>query len=453
MNVNLDKNAFREYDVRGEYPSQVNEEMAYVLGLAFGTTIKRSGRKMCVVGHDNRLSGESLTNALIKGIMNTGINIKYLGLVTTPMYYYACIDMKIDAGIMVTASHNPVNDNGFKITLKDYFCAVGQEIQDLYNLCMSQDFESGIGSIEEVYIDDIYASKVIENININKKLKVVIDPANASGTVIVQKIFDKLNIEPIYINLESDGHFPNHHPDPSVPENMKMLSEKVLETKADVGIALDGDADRVGLVDNEGNIISIDTYMAIMCDDLIPKLDNKTILFDVKCSKQLEDEIIKLGGTPYLYRTGSSYIRNKVRTLDLAFGGELAGHIFYRDKWYGFDDGIYAGIRFLEVLSNTDKKACELADNMTKYFSTPEIKIATTEEKKRMIVEKVKEYANEKGYKVNDIDGARVMFSDGWALVRASNTGPNLTTRFEASDETRCNELKDEFMNVIKMYN
>lgn len=446
---NLCKEIFREYDVRGEYKTQIDEDTAYTIGLTFGTKIKALGKTTCVIGHDNRLSSESLTESLIKGILETGINIIYLGLVTTPMYYYACIYLKIDSGIMVTASHNPVNDNGFKITLQDYYCACGSDIKDLYDLAISKKFTFGNGSIQQFDIKGLYVDRITNDIHINKKLKVVVDPANAAGTVIVKDVFDKLNIDPIYINNVSDGRFPNHHPDPSVPSNLIELGNMVKELHADCGIALDGDADRVGLVDEEGNMIPIDTYMAIMCDDLIPELDNKTILFDVKCSKQLVDEIIKLGGIPYLYRTGSSYLRNKIRELDLAFGGELSGHIFFRDRWDGFDDGIYAGIRFLEVLSNTLKKASELDDEMTKYCSSPEIKVPTSEEMKSVIIDKVKKYAIENNYEIETIDGVRISFDCGWALVRASNTGPNLTLRFEAKSNEKLMEIQKIIMGII----
>lgn len=451
MNIKKDlcKEIFREYDIRGEYKTNLDEDTAYTIGLTFGTKIKSLGKTTCIVGHDNRLSSDSLTNALLKGITSTGINVIYLGLVTTPMYYYACIYLKIDSGIMVTASHNPVNDNGFKITIKDYYCAVGKEIMDLYDLALSQNFVYGDGHIKEYDIKPDYLNRITEDIKLKRRLKVVLDPANAAGTVVIKDVFNRLNIDAICINDISDGSFPNHHPDPSVPANLIQIGNKVREIGADCGIALDGDADRVGLVDENGNMINIDTYMAIMCDDLIPKLDNKTILFDVKCSKQLEDEIIKLGGTPYLFRTGASYLRNKIRELNLPFGGELAGHIFYRDRWDGFDDGIYAGIRFLEVLSKTDKKASELDDEMSKYCSTPEIKIHIEENEKQKIIDKVKDFAIKNNYKIETIDGVRIKFNDGWSLVRASNTGPNLTLRFEAKTEERLNEIKDMILEII----
>ena len=449
----LDKTIFREYDIRGEYNKLLDENTAYKVGLAFGTIIKRNGKNICVVGHDNRLSSESLTESLLKGILETGVNVKYLGLVTTPMYYFACLYLKIDSGIMVTASHNPVNDNGFKIALSNYDNACGDKIQDIYNIACGNNFESGHGNIENIDIKNSYLERILRDININRKLKVVLDPANATGSIIIKEVFDKLNIDPIYINDVSDGRFPNHHPDPSVPENMKQISEKVKEEHADCGIALDGDADRVGLVDELGNIINIDTYMAIVWDDIMSKVSNKTALFDVKCSKQLEDEITKLGGNPYIYRTGNSYQKNKIKEMDLAFGGELSGHVFFRDRWDGFDDGIYAGIRFLEILAKNNKKASELDDNMSKYFSTPEIKIKTTEELKFNIVEKIKTYCVNKNYKIVTVDGVRVQFPDGWALVRASNTGPNLTTRYEANTKERLENIKNEFENLINEYN
>lgn len=446
----INKTIFREYDIRGEYETQIDEDTAYTIGLTYGTKIKSMGKNICVVGHDNRLSGEVLTNALLKGITETGIDVNYLGLVTTPMYYFACLYLKIDTGVMVTASHNPVGDNGFKIALDNYDNACGEDIRKLYDLAVSKKYASGCGNIKKVDIRDEYLKRITEDINIRRKLKVVVDPANATPSIIVKDVFKSFkNLDVTYINDVSDGSFPNHHPDPSVPKNMEELQKKVLELKADGGIALDGDGDRVGLVDEKGNIINIDTFMAIVWDDIMAKSKNKTALFDVKCSKQLEDEIKRLGGTPFIYRTGNSYQKNKIKEMDLAFGGELSGHVFFRDRWDGFDDGIYAGLRFLEILSKGEKRASELYAHLNKYYSTSEIKIPTPEDKKFAIVEKVREYCENKGLDVNTIDGVRVTYEDGWALVRASNTGPNLTTRFEAKSEERLEKIKTEYMNLI----
>lgn len=449
----LDKVIFREYDIRGEYGTQIDVDTAYTIGKAYGTKARSLGKTECVVGHDNRLSADVLTDALIEGITSTGLNIKYLGLVTTPMYYFACMHLGIDTGVMVTASHNPVNDNGFKIALTNYNNACGPAIFELYEIAQQDTFASGEGKIENVDIRNSYVNRVLSDIVLPRKLKIVVDSANASPSTIVHDIFEKLNAEVIYINDVSDGSFPNHHPDPSVEENMSQLKEAVLKSGADFGIGLDGDADRVGVVDEKGNFVAADTLMAIIWDDIMPKVDNKTALFDVKCSKLLEDEIIKLGGTPFIYRTGNSYQKNKVKEMDLAFGGELSGHMFFRDRWNGFDDGIYAGIRLMEILSHTSKSFSELYSHMSRYYSTPEIKVKTTEEKKFDIVERVCEYCEQKGIEVLTVDGVRAKYEDGWALVRASNTGPNLTLRFEASTEKRLEEIKEEYMSLVAKLN
>ena len=450
---NINKDIFREYDIRGEVGTQIDEDIAYTIGIAYGSYIKTLGRDKCIIAHDNRLSYKMLTNALVNGIYASGINITYLGLTTTPMFYYACIHLGIDAGIMVTASHNPVNDNGFKITFKDYKSACGKEIYDFYDYIIKGDFQKGEGSITKYDIKEDYVNKVVSSISLNKRLKVVVDPANAAGVCVVKDIFDRLNVDATIINNVSDGSFPNHHPDPSVKENMRELSSYVKKLNADVGIAYDGDADRVGFVDNLGNMINIDTFMAIMCDELIPKFDDKRVLFDVKCSKQLEDEIIKLGGIPCMYRTGASYIRNKIASDNILFGGELAGHVFFKDKWPGFDDGVYVGLRLLEVLSNKDVKLDELDDNMSKYYSTNEIKVGTREELKRSIVDKIKEYAISNNLDYVDIDGVKVKYPYGWALVRASNTGPNLTLRFEANTKEECDKLEKTYLDLVSVCN
>lgn len=450
---NIDKAIFREYDIRGEYKTQITENTAYTIGLTYGTKIKSLGKKKCVVGHDNRLSSNSLTEALLKGITETGIDVSYLGLVTTPMYYFGCLHLGIDTGVMVTASHNPVNDNGFKIALENYDNACGPKIKELLELATSLEFASGKGSIETVDIKKDYIERVLKDIVLKRPLKVVVDPANATGSIVIKDIFDRIDADVIYINEISDGSFPNHHPDPSIEANMAQLKEKVLSEHADIGIGLDGDADRVGIVDEKGNFVAADTLMAIIWNDLMPKVSNKTALFDVKCSKQLEDEIVRLGGNPFIYRTGNSYLKNKIKEMDLAFGGELSGHLFFRDRWDGYDDGIYAGLRILEILASDDKSLSEKYFAFPKYYSTPEIKVKTTEEKKFSIVEEVKRYCEEKDLKTILEDGVRVQFDDGWALVRASNTGPNLTMRFEAENEVRLEEIKKEYTDLVKKLN
>lgn len=453
IKTDINKDIFREYDIRGEYKTQIDADTAYTIGLAYGTKIRSLGKTRCVVGHDNRLSGLELTNALIEGITNTGVDISYIGLCTTPMYYFACLYLKIDTGVMVTASHNPVNDNGFKIAITDYNNACGDSIKELLEIVLKGNFATGTGVIKNVDIKQAYVDRMLKDISLARPLKVVVDPANATGSIIVKDIFSKIDADVIYINDVSDGSFPNHHPDPSIEANMQDLKRAVIENNADVGIGLDGDADRLGIIDNLGNFVAADTVMAIFWNDLMPKVANKTALFDVKCSKQLEDEIVRLGGNPFIYRTGNSYLKNKIKEMDLAFGGELSGHLFFRDRWDGFDDGIYASLRLLEIISRAEVPLNKLYEKFPKYYSTPEIKVKTTEDKKFKIVDEVKKYCQTKNLEMITVDGIRVTYPDGWALIRASNTGPNLTLRFEASTDERLTEIKDEFESLVEKLN
>lgn len=448
------RNIFRGYDIRGIYPSEIDEDTAYTIGLGFGSHIKSIGKTNCVVGHDNRLSSPVLYNALIKGIIETGIDVISIGLCTTPMYYYACIKLKVFSGVMVTASHNPKDDNGFKFAFDESGNCKGQEIQDFLEFILKGEFATGEGHISTYDITNDYIDLFVNNIHMgDRKIKAVIDPGNGTTSVIVKKIYDKFPVNLIYINDESDGHFPNHHPDPCVEANLEQLKKKVIETGADVGIGFDGDGDRLGVVSGDATFIPTDIYMTLIVRDIINKVDKKEFLCDVKCSKTFSDEVEKLGGKCITYRTGNSYTKAAVRDLDLPFGGELSGHVFFRDRWPGFDSGLYAGIRLLEILTHTDKSVNELLANINRYYSTEEIKFKSSDDVKFGLIDKVKDYVIEKGYKYLDIDGVKVLFDDGWALVRASNTGPNVTARFEASTEERLSELQDEFISLINELN
>ena len=449
----INKNIFRGYDIRGIYPSELDEDTAYTIGLGFGSYIKSIGKTTCVVGHDNRLSGMALYDALMQGITETGIDIIALGLCTTPMYYYACIKLNVFSGVMVTASHNPKDDNGFKFAFDELGNCKGQEIQDFLEYILKGEFSKGFGRVKSYDITNDYLELFKSNLEFgSRRVKCVIDPGNGTTSIIAKKLYSMFPIDLIEINGESDGHFPNHHPDPCVEDNLEQLKAKVLETGADVGLGFDGDGDRMGLVTNTGKFIPTDKYMIIFIRDMFDRVANKKFLYDVKCSKCLKDAIEELGGEGVCYRTGNSYTKAACRDLDLPFGGELSGHVYFRDKWPGFDSGLYAGLRMLELLSKTEKSVDELLEGVHEYYSTPEIKIATSDDKKFGVVDKVLEYVKSKGYSYIDIDGARVEFSDGWALVRASNTGPNLTVRFEATSEDRLEEIKNEFMGVVNEF-
>lgn len=450
---NINKNIFRGYDIRGIYPTEIDEDTAYTIGLGFGSHIREMGKTTCVVGHDNRLSSPSLYDALIKGILSTGIDVIALGLCTTPMYYYACIHLRVYSGVMVTASHNPKDDNGFKFAFDESGNCKGQEIQDFLAYILQNKFLSGEGKLSTYHIEPDYVSLFRENLHFgSRRVKVVIDPGNGTTSIIAKKLFELFPIDLVVINGESDGHFPNHHPDPCVEDNLEQLKHAVLEHHADVGLGFDGDGDRLGVVTNSAKFLPTDYYMILIIRDIISKVEKKEFLYDVKCSKALSDEIERLGGKGVCYRTGNSYTKAAVRDMDLPFGGELSGHVYFRDRWPGFDSGIYAGLRLVEILSHTDKSVDELALGIPVYYSTPEIKFATSDDIKFGIVSKIGDYAKEKGYQYLDIDGIKVLFDDGWALVRASNTGPNITARFEAKTEDRLKALEEEFVGVLNQY-
>jgi len=450
LKKDINKNIFREYDLRGIYPTEIDKYDAYTIGRSFGTYIKQFNETETLVGHDNRHSSPELSEALIKGIRESGMNVIDLGLVTTPMYYAAKKIYNINTGIMVTASHNPKEYNGFKISFSSIGNAYGELIRDFRDFTSKLEFDEGNGSLEKRDIKELYLEQIKNSINLNKKIKVVVDCGNGTGSVIIKDVLDKLGIEYYPLYCESDADFPNHHPDPSIHDNQIDLAKKVVELGYDFGFGVDGDADRVGIVDELGNILTSDIYMIIMYRYLNNNLKTRKALFDVKCSRSLIDELNKLNIEPVMYRTGASYTNMMMQEGNFDFGGEFSGHLFFRDKYPGFDDGIYAGLRILEILSNTDKKLSELYKNINTYYSTEELRAKVTDENKFEIVEKIKEYCKEKNYKVIDIDGVRVEFEDGWALVRASNTGPNLTVRFEATTQEKAQELQKEFQDLIE---
>lgn len=449
----LKKEIFREYDIRGIYNEEMDDETAYHIGRAFGTKLREINKKSTVVGHDNRLSSPNLEKSLVQGLVDSGIEVLRLGLVTTPMCYFAANYFDVNASMMITASHNPKEYNGFKFSYNGIHNAYGESVREIYKIIEKKDYCNGFGKVKDVSIEDEYIHLILDKLELgNRKIKVVYDPGNGTTSIIADKIFAKLDVEAIPICNKSDGNFPNHHPDPCVYANLTMLKEKVLETNADLGIGYDGDGDRVGFIDNLGNMIETDKYMIIMWRYLHDKVTKKEALFDVKCTKALEDELIKLGIKPVEYRTGNSYTRAASAEGDYPLSGELSGHVYFRDKFPGYDDGIYAGMRLIELLSKTASPLSDLLDGINKYYSTEEIKVKVPDEEKFKIIDKIKEYDQSKGYKTITIDGAKAKFDDGFALVRASNTGPNITMRFEAKTEERLKEIQEEFTNELNKY-
>jgi len=449
--MNLDETILRKWDIRGIYPDQINEDVAKRIGNAYAYFLKEKKEDTCIIGRDNRIGGDNLAKNLINSLTESGINVIYLDMVTTPMLNFACHKLNNPYGIMITASHNPKSDNGFKIFGSNCLHLKTDELNYFYNLIKEgKKIASDIkGSVKKLNIKEEYIEDLINNINLEKRrLKVVIDCGNGTASTIIRDVYKNFNCDVIYLYSQSDPTFPNHHPDPNVFDNLKDLCKMVTETKADLGIAYDGDCDRVGIVDNNGCVLETDKLMSIYSKNIIENNDNKNIIIDVKCSMALEDAIKKQGGNPVMVCNGSAYIESYVHDYPASFGGEYSGHVFFNDKHYGYDDGIYAGLRLQEILCNQNKALNELTNDYQKLFNTPEIKIPCNDDIKFKIVDQIKEYCKQKNYTYIDIDGVRVTFNDGWALVRASNTGPNLTARFEATTEKRVKEIKEEFVNL-----
>ena len=446
--VKIDEKIFREYDIRGIYGTDLDENVAYTIGRSFASYIALKGQNKVIVGYDNRFSSPILYEALVKGLQESGANVISLGLVTTPMYYFAKKKLAIESGLMITASHNPKEYNGFKISFDLIGNAYGKLITDFRDSTNSHNFNNGVGSLITYDITNEYLELIKNSLLMgDRKVKVVVDCGNGTGSIIIKKVLDMLNVEYYLLNCESDPNFPNHQPDPCVPENQQQLARKVVELGYDMGFGVDGDADRVGIVDEKGNILNTDYYSILMYR--YTNIPDKRAIYDVKSSRVLIDELNRLGYTHKMNRTGNSYMNMEINNGKYLYGGEFSGHVWFSDRFMGFDDGIYAGLRALELISRSKYNLSDLLQGTNKYFSTPELKVKVTEETKFKIVEEFKKYCLEKGYKFEDVDGVRVEFTNGWALVRASNTGPHLTLRYEATTEAELNALKTEFDNVI----
>lgn len=444
---------FREYDIRGIWEEDIDEDVAYTFGRSFASYIALNNEFEVIVGHDNRISSPIIHNALIKGLVESGANVIDLGLVTTPMYYYAKKKNNVKNGIMITASHNPKEYNGFKISFDYRGNSCGKAITDFRDYTNALNFVNGNGTVRDVNIRPEYLTEVKKSVDLgDRKVKVVFDCGNGTGSIIVKEMLDMFDCEYELLYCDSDPNFPNHHPDPCVPANLVDLGNKVKELGYDLGIGIDGDADRVGLVDENGNVIASDLLMLIVYRSIANNMTKRKAIYDVKCSKTLIDGLNDLGIESEMYRTGNSYMNIKINEEGVDFGGEYSGHVWFRDKWPGFDDGLYAGLRLVEIVSKTDKKVSELLDNTTKYYSTEELKFNAPDEIKFGVVDKIKEYCVSKEYQMITVDGVRVTFDDSWALVRCSNTGPNITARFEAKTEERLATIQKEFTDLLNEY-
>ena len=446
MKVNSE--IFRAYDIRGIVDEALTEEGIFQIGKAIGSLVLAEGRTSILTARDGRISGPRLLDQFQKGVMSSGCNVVDIGEVPTPLLYFATFKTNISDGVMLTGSHNPKNYNGLKIVINKE-SMTSEKINKIKIMIEKENFMNGVGQLTSLNVKEDYLKELKEKINIKSKLKVCLDCGNGVGGVIAPQAFKLLGLNVIELYSEVNGNFPNHHPDPSNPKNLKDLQNKVLETNSDLGIALDGDGDRVGLVDNKGNIIFPDTYMMLLVEDLLRKKSKGSIVFDVKCSTNLEKVIKNFNGTPIMSRTGHSYIKSKIIETNALLGGEMSGHIFFNDDWYGFDDAIYSALRLIEVLSKIKLKSYEVFNSYPKYFSTPEINIEVPEENKFKVIDELKTLINTSLYALIDIDGIRLENENSWGLVRASNTSPNLVLRFEGKTENDLLEIKNYFKEIL----
>jgi len=439
---------FREYDIRGNVERDLTDDVVRNIGRAFAAMMVGQGRKRASVARDCRLSSEHYRDLLVEGMTEGGLAVTDIGLVPTPLFYYSLFNLDVEGGIMITGSHNPPEMNGFKVAVGKWTIH-GDRIQDLRTIIEGERFVKGIGSYSEYknIIEDYYGF-LRSNIETHKKFKVVIDAGNGTGGVIAAPIMKEMGHDVIELFCDMDGHFPNHFPDPTVEKNLETLRKTVIEQKADVGIGYDGDADRIGIIDEKGNIIWGDYLMIIFARDILSRKKGSHFVSEVKCSENLFADIEKHGGKPVMWKAGHSLIKQKMQELDAAMGGEMNGHIFFADRFFGYDDAIYASLRFLEIMERDGRPVSEFLSDLPKMYSTPEIRTDCPDNVKFEVVRRLTEYYRSK-FRIIDIDGVRVVFDDGWGLVRSSNTQPILVLRFEAKNEAALERIQKMVMDDL----
>ncbi|MBT4962787.1 MAG: phosphomannomutase/phosphoglucomutase [Francisellaceae bacterium] len=442
---------FRAYDIRGIVDESLSCEIVYKIGQAFGTKVRQASHNITkvIIGRDGRLSGPKLANSLAKGIQATGCDVISVGAVATPLLYYASKKLNIPSAVMLTGSHNPSNYNGLKMILEDK-AIYGEQIQEIKNIINSQEFLNGDASYSEYNIEPEYMQEITHKINTPKPLKIVIDAGNGIPGAIAPQLFKNLGHEVIALFCEVDGNFPNHHPDPGDPNNLKDLIQSVIKNNADIGLAFDGDGDRLGIIDSNGKIIWPDRSLMAFAQDVLKEKNNSTIIYDIKSTNNLDSIIKAAGGKPLMYKTGHSLIKAKMRETGAALAGEMSGHVFFAHNWYGFDDALYAGAKILEIIAKTNESSATFFAKFPENVSTPELPIDVTEDEKFGIIKKLQEIAHFPGAKnISTIDGLRVDFDDRWGLIRCSNTSPKLISRFEGLSNESLKSIQDSFKQLL----
>ncbi len=438
----FDPTILREYDIRGIVGKTLHPADARAIGRAFGTMVARGGGKTVALGYDGRLSSPSLQEACVEGLRAAGVDVVRIGLCATPMLYFAVYELDADGGIMITGSHNPPDYNGFKMMMgkKPFY---GADIQALGQLSAAGDVTTGAGGLAERSVLEAYAARVVRDARPGRKLKVVWDSGHGAVGVSIRDVISRLPGEHTVLYERVDGTFPAHHPDPTVEANLEDLKAEVRKQGADLGIAFDGDGDRIGAIDGKGRVLWGDQLLAIWARDVLKERPGATIIADVKASQVLFDEIAAAGGTPLMYKTGHSLIKVKMAELGSPLAGEMSGHVFFADRWYGFDDALYAGVRLLNIVASSPRSLAEMRDALPQPVNTPELRFDCDEDRKFKVVDEVKARLQKAGATFSDVDGVRVSTPDGWWLLRASNTQAVLVARCEARDAAGLDRLKD----------
>ena len=440
----LKPSIFREYDIRGIADTELLSDDIQILGRAIGTWLIRQGSKKLNLGRDCRLSSDRLHAALRAGLLAAGCDVTDLGIVPTPVLYYSVFHLNSDGGVMITGSHNPSDYNGFKV-MHGKSTIYGDDIQQVLRLIQANDFATGQGSLGQYDAMTPYVNEIAGQFRLSRRVKVVADAGNGTAGPVFQRILEKLDVEPIELFFEMDGRFPNHHPDPTQPENLQQLVDAVLSHKADLGLAFDGDTDRIGAVDEKGAILYGDQLMIIYAREILSRKPGATVIGEVKSSQNMYDDIRAHGGNAVMWKTGHSLIKAKMKELHAELAGEMSGHMFFADRYYGFDDALYAACRLLEIVANSNAPLSSQLAGLPLTFATPELRVDCPDDKKVAIVAAVlKKF--QRDYEVNDTDGARINFGKGWGLVRASNTQPVLVLRFEAQSP----ELRDQYRKLVE---
>jgi len=440
---------FKAYDIRGIVDDTLTLDITYKIGQAVGSDIIANGGDSVVIGRDGRLSGPMLAQALSDGLRASGVNVTDIGLAPSPVVYYSSYSKKIPSCIAITGSHNPPNYNGFKMVVNGVTLSA-ERIQAIKQRIIDADFTQGEGSYTQDEVIDDYIERIVSDVKPARKMKIVIDCGNGVGGATAPQVFKQLGCDVVELFSDVDGSFPNHHPDPSQVENLQDLIAAVKEHDAELGLAFDGDADRLGVVSKEGDIIWADRQMILFARDIISRNPGTDIIYDVKCSRNLPVEIEKAGGNPIMWRTGHSFVKAKLKETGAALAGEMSGHIFFKERWFGFDDGVYAGARLIEILSKMDQTPQEVFDTLPNSINTPELRIDFAEGEHYTFMDKLKEVADFGDAEVSKIDGLRVDYKDGFGLIRPSNTTPILVLRFEADTQEALERIQNEFGAAIK---